>query len=229
MKWKTINAPSPNNALVFTLVGQNFDEFGKRARDFCEYHQIPDQNLCEWKPVKGPIAKGIMRNNLLTEIQSRKDIDLIALFCHGFPDRLQFGLHLQHTDDLALACSASCTNDLRVVVYACSAADNNVRDLKGDGPATDGGWCDSLRDSLCRQGITQCQVDGHLTAGHTTRNPFLVRFLGNGRSEGGIGGEMIVPRDHALWKKWGQSLKGGMQFAFPMMTTKQILDHLEEQ
>jgi hypothetical protein len=95
-----------------------------------------------------------------------------------------------------------------------------------------------MRDSLCKIGLVDCQVDGHINAGHTTRNPFVVRFLGNGRPQGGLGGHYIIDppgtkyahterTKRKLWDKWRAGLKGELQYTYPMMTTNEIVAQLE--
>ncbi|MCC6649048.1 MAG: peptidoglycan-binding protein [Polyangiaceae bacterium] len=69
-------------------------------------------------------------------------------------------------------------------------------------------FADTLRDTLCSRGYVDCQTYGHLIAGHATLliadrqggtwRPLARWFRGEGRPEGGVGGEPVLPRGHEL-------------------------------
>ncbi len=123
-----------------------------------------------------------------------------------------------------------CTPDAKVTLFACLAAENDVRDkiVSGLGPATDGGFADMLRDEMVRRGLDAGWVDAHKTAGHTSWNPFLVRFLCSYVDDpefGAEGGAWIVAPRSELWKNWIAALKnqkGAMRYRFPFMTEMMI-------
>jgi len=72
--------------------------------------------------------------------------------------------------------------------------------------AGDGGFADKLRDAFCEAGMTWVKVYAHTTAGHTTRNPYVRIFEGQGSPIGGIGGQLLVQPGAKLWKTWRSAL-----------------------
>lgn len=137
--------------------------------------------------------------------------DVVAYFGHGLRRSLpQLGVSLGNVDTLGAAIAAFATAP-RVVLYACSAAD-------GFGPAGDGGLADGLRDAMVGSGATGAQVDAHRTAGHTTRNPYVRRFL----ADTALGGVYIVEPRTPLWPRWVEALRGPMRFKFPFLTIAAI-------
>ena len=98
----------------------------------------------------------------------------------------------------------------------------------GLGPATDGGFADVLRDEMVRAGLSSGWVDGHKTAGHTSFNPFLVRFLCEDVDDpehGAEGGSWLVQPRSQLWRKWIAALKSkknGLRYRFPFLTEMEI-------
>jgi len=144
---------------------------------------------------------------------------LLAVFSHGWRTGIQFGFGLPHVDDLAVELARGCTS-VRVVFYCCSTG-------SGPGVGGDGGFADALRDALCRAGAVHCQVDAHDKAGHTTKNPYVVRFLGQGSATGGQGGQWIVAPKSALWGRWVRALRGDLRFRFPLMDVAAIHAELE--
>ena len=218
----------PKNALVFALHRQNKNEFAREAGLFSSFWGIPKENQYYLDPPKTPKDKHDQASYIMSEIMARKDVDLIAFFCHGFPRKLQCGFDLLNTSELALACKYSCVEDVKIVLYTCSAGDSPKNsDIKGDGPGN-GGFADSLRDSLCRDGsLVWCQVDAHVTAGHTTRNPYVRRFHGDGLPEGRSGGDWLIRPGTRHWKEWKKQLKGELRFAYPMMFRSEIAEALQ--
>jgi hypothetical protein len=150
----------------------------------------------------------------------------VAFFCHGSGGSIQFGFNRANVDQLAAAIAEAV--DVRIVLYAC----NTARGSKAEGQMAefggDGGFADALRDALCRAGAVNCQVDAHTTAGHTTRNPFVRRFLGMGSRVGGVGGFWIVsPTNRPLWAKWRRALReGSLRFDFPFLSIAEIHERL---
>lgn len=137
--------------------------------------------------------------------------DVVAYFGHGLRRSLpQLGITLGNVDTFGAAIAAFATAP-RVVLYACSAAD-------GFGPAGDGGLADGLRDAMVGSGARGAQVDAHRTAGHTTHNPHVRRFLAD-TTRGGV---YIVEPESELWRKWVHALKGPMRFKFPFLTIAEI-------
>jgi len=120
----------------------------------------------------------------------------------------------------------------RVTFFACSAADNPRR--KGvslDGPGTDGGFADEVRDELCRQGCSWSIVYAHATAGHASKNPFLAAFEGRGSNLGGQGGSAVVRAKGPLWRTWkvlmaDPSDEPSLRHRLPMLTPDEVLSEV---
>lgn len=221
------------NALIFY---SNVNTHGKRdatgafipeALAFQEYHGIQPEFCIGVDCSKYHMSKK-RRDKVFTAISSRKNLDLIAFFGHGWPDGIQFGINRRHIPQLVDALNEP-SPDLKVVLYACLAAENDVRDssITDLGPATDGGFADLLRDELARNGVTDGWVDGHKTAGHTTWNPHVVRFLCEtvtDEERGGEGGAYLVAPGSQLWREWCYVLKNNqaVRHWFPVQTEMEI-------
>lgn len=164
------------------------------------------------------------REDVCSFLRNKKDIDLIGIFCHGWPNGLQIGFNKQHIHLLVQYLKLCCRKDVKIVLYACSTASNKEnRKMKmpfNVGPATDRGFADSLRDSMLKDGFLGGWVDAHKTAGHTTRNPFVVRFYVEPTFEDTWdlpGGEWLVSPKSKLWRDWRPLLQTDFRFKFPVM------------
>lgn len=211
--------------------------FIPEAKAFAELHDIPSGNVVGIKMPK--VAKVKRRRATLDAIaHAGRDLSLehIALFGHGWPQGIQFGFNRKHIPELVQHMARYCRPDVSVTLYACLAAENDVRDknVKNIGPTTDGGFADVLRDEMVKQGLGHGWVDGHKTAGHTSWNPYLVRFLCEDVDDpqfGAEGGAWVVAPRSQLWKKWIKALrdkKGGLRYRFPFMTEMMIKRELED-
>jgi hypothetical protein len=200
--------------------------FAPEAKAFAKFHGVPDENVVGMKLPK--VAKRRRRERTMDAIATAgKDrlLDAIALFGHGWPQGIQFGFNREHIPSLVDHLAQYCRPDLKVTLFACLAAENDVRDrnVMNLGPATDGGFADLLRDEMVRRGLDRGWVDGHKTAGHTSWNPFLVRFLCVDVDDPEVGAEggawLVAPRSET-WKQWCAKLKdqkSGMRYRFPFM------------
>lgn len=161
-----------------------------------------------------------------------KELDMLALFCHGWSRGIQFGFNLSSVEALAGHLEKVASARLAVVFYSCLAG-SGPKDAVGG----DGGFADRFRDALCRAGLTDCQVDAHTTAGHTTRNPYVRRFEGRGSPVGGVGGYYLVEPGSKLWPKWRAALKSDnslpgtyampLRFAFPRFSVGRLHELLD--
>lgn len=183
-------------------------EFQKQARDFARIHGGQVVLFDNHLPMR---ARAQFLLDAIANYHGRTKLICIAHFGHGWPRGLQIGVDVRGgdhgitPDELAEALDGIAGPGIIFAAYSCSAGD-----APGDGPATDGGLCDELRDAFCRHGLMWTRVFGHKTAGHTTYNPFALFFDGKGQPDGGIGGEWIVPppgvegHDRKLWRRWVQ-------------------------
>jgi hypothetical protein len=163
-----------------------------------------------------------------------RDLELIAIFCHGYRRGLQTGHDMSTVGALARAIAFSSASHVNVVLYACSTA-HEITIKRG-------GFADALRDELSKLGKTG-HVDAHTTAKHAVWNPDVQRFdMGDPESE--IIGDWIVaperrepvPRSKPKilpadpeWKAWVRRLKADKDpfcYRFPTMTIQDIRSEL---
>ena len=187
--------------------------FQPEAVAFVDPIPLPNSTLPATIDNSLPAAK--MRAEVAARIRGFAP-DVLAFFCHGWRTGIQFGWNLDSIDTLASVIAESCTSDAPIVaLYACSTASGGV--------GGDGGFADQLRDALCQAGAVNCRVDAHDRPGHTTRNPYVRRFEGQGSTVGGTGGQWIVAPGSALWKPWRTALqKTDLRLRFPLMTIAEI-------
>ena len=170
--------------------------------------------------------RNILKYGLLRAAMKRP-LDGIAFLCHGWPDGIQFGLRRRELSDFVgwLSCQGISTVHLDVTIYACSTAENDVkdRDIKNIGPAVKGGFADCLANTLgayCYRG----HVDAHKTRGHTTTNPYWIRFIVDSVESRP---SWIVEPKSELWYNWVRALRGtNLRFEFPFMTELEIKTEL---
>jgi len=197
--------------------------FVPEARGFAKYHGVPDENVihidCTKRNPKANRVKAVE-----TEMLRRVGANLkaICFYGHGWPSGIQFGFNKQNVDQLAELIMRCAADDVKIALFACLAAENAVRDTdhKRVGPGTDGGFADLLRDKIVWRGIRHGWVDAHKTAGHTTWNPYVVRFLCEDVDDpeyGAEGGGWIVEPRTKYWKKWVAALRkntGKLRYGF---------------
>ena len=169
-------------------------------------------------------GKSVRFRQLMQAIHDHGDgLELLALFCHGWSNGIQFGVSMAQVDELAQRIASSGVRpDLRIALYACSTADADNDDDVRVGPATDGGFADRLRDGLVAHGLEGGWIDAHKTAGHCSQNPFVVRF---DVEAGRIGGEWLVQSHGPYWQQWIRALqgKGDLRLRFSTMTREQVI------
>ena len=175
------------------------------------------RQAAEWSrsPWGGPVVELVVaslkpeaRWRLVADaLAAHPGVEHVCFFCHGWANGLQL-VPMAHVADLARAIAPKRPGPGPVVtLYACSAAD-------GPHLGGDGGFADALRDALCAAGATSCVVDAHVTAGHTTRNPYVRRFVG---PLAATGGEYIVAPKSPLWRRWTRALTGDLRWEFPAL------------
>ncbi len=146
----------------------------------------------------------------------------VAIFAHGWRTGIQMGFRTKHVAALARHLDAVSVDDgLVVSLYCCSTAQGDT--------GGEGGFADELRDALCEVGLTGCRVDAHVNRGHTTRNPHVRRFEGEGSVHGGQGGRYIVRPRTKLWREWRKALRDRedpLRYAMSRMDVAEIHDWL---
>jgi hypothetical protein len=197
--------------------------FAPESKRFCELWDIPHARYAiDIGPSYSLRRKETFR--CIEDAVTRQDgeLELLAVFCHGWVNGLQVGWLRQNLREVAAFLSDYVTPDVRIPLYCCLAGGTDTRGVGGDG-----GFADRLRDALCERGITECQVDAHTTSGHTTWNPYVLRFSGEGSPTGGQGGHWLVAPKGKLWRPWVQRLKTtDLRLRFPWMTVAEIHEEL---
>ena len=205
--------------------------FIPEAKKFAKFHCIPKEMVIgiDCTRTNPPSRR---RAQVLNALRDVEQLEIIAFFCHGWPNGIQFGFKRQHMKQLVGHFPAK--SYLKVAMYACLNAENDLRDKdhKNVGPGTDGGFADMMRDEMVRFGMTEGWVDAHKTAGHTTWNPYVVRFPCEDVRDaewGAEGGGWIVEPGSTYWKKWIRALRknsGNMRYRFIVedeLTIKKLL------
>lgn len=188
--------------------------FVPEAKGFAKANGVPESNVVFIDCIKNKVS--VRAHIIRMELLRRKGsgFKAIVFFGHGWPSGIQFGYNINNCYYLAELIAGCADLDVKVGLFTCLTAENSIRDTerKNIGPATNGGFADTLRDSLVRNGIEGGWVDAHKTAGHATWNPYVVRFF----CEGGyfigteydaIGGGWIVEPGSKYWKKWVPALR----------------------
>lgn len=161
-------------------------------------------------------------------LEEARDLEVLAVFCHGWRNGLQAGYQLAQVRTLARLVAEHMVERAHVVLFACEAgrdADADSTDDREPGPGGDGGFADELRDA-CESLGRQVTVMGHTTAGHCTQNPYARRFAPGCM---GRGGEWFVEPRSALWGRWVRALRepgGTLRLRFWGMTSEEIADEL---
>jgi hypothetical protein len=150
-----------------------------------------------------------------------RDFSGIAFFCHGWSNGIQAGIRTADIPEFvrlvrwATKNGIDAKNLLHVPLYCCSTAAATDTPEAASEVGGDGGFADGVRDAFCQQGKPWVRVYGHTTAGHTTQNPQVRVFEGNGSTIGGAGGEALVrqpPPKNPLWSVWSAALAGKAPF-----------------
>lgn len=205
--------------------------FIPEARGFARHYMVPDEHVIG---VDCTQQKRQRREKVLNALATVDGLEGLLFFGHGWPNGIQFGFTRKNLNVLSAAISSRCSDDIKVGLMACLTAENDVRDqeLEELGPATDGGFADMLRDDLVKAKKTKGWVDGHKTAGHTSWNPYVVRFMCDADADA-EGGAWIVQPGSGMWKRWREALKkntGGLRYEFfrkDELAIKSYLDGLE--
>ena len=204
--------------------------FLPESNAYAKVHNIPEDDVFEID-VHGT-NKTQRREQVLLAIEDRGQhhdiIKSIAFFCHGLKNQIQLGFNVNNLFLLARDMGKYCDEEVVVPIYACSAArdlDRQIADDQDpDAIGGDGGFADILRDALCSEHMTYCRVMAHVTTGHTTVNPWVRFFDGDGNVDGGEGGYWVVPPKKELWRRWIHWLrKDNNRFRFPFMSYVDIL------
>lgn len=216
--------------------------FIPEAKAFAKLHSIPDSNVFGMDLINNNAEA--RRKFVVEKInESEGNIDCIAFFCHGWQSGIQFGINLKNMNTVIEPLSQKVGREpLKVIFFACLTAGNNVTnsDTSKIGVGSDGGFADVFRDNLVRYGdnyhipaISEGWVDGHKTAGHTTWNPYVVRFYCSDVEDpelGAEGGKWVIAPKSKHWSKWVKELKAKdafLRLSFSFMDVEDIEWYLD--
>ena len=201
------------------------------ATKFAKLHKVPAENMlaipCPGMPKRKRLEEVCMF------LRNKTGVKWVAMFCHGYSSGLQFGLNKKNIPTFVQYLNMSCTKDVKMTLYACSTASTIKQTRNISMPGTDNGYADKLRDAMLAAGMRGGWIDAHLTPGHTTRNPFVLRFYTQPTFEGSWdvpGGEWLVSPKSVLWRPWKkavQNMKDVFRFQFSNMTEEEIYKSLD--
>jgi len=203
--------------------------FIPEARAFAKMHEVHENNVLALDCIKNrPFARRRRVSGFFAKHDRAPKTGMIAIFCHGWTSGLQIGFGKKRVPELVEMLDHCCRRDVKIVLYACSTAGNKSKG-KAIGPGTNGGFADLLRDEMLRRGFRGGWIDAHLTPGHTTRNPYVVRFLTEPIFENEFdvpGGQWLIQPKTKLWEIWKKELRKGFRFRFPFYHDYEISGHL---
>jgi hypothetical protein len=197
--------------------------FIPEAKAFAKCHGIPNSDVI------GMGGSGTARRMITLEAlreRAGRNLDCIALFCHGTSKWLQLVGGLKHVHSFAEQIAACIAPGATIILYACSTADG-PGNYDGDdlGASVDGGFADKLRDELSDLGCRGLVI-AHETAGHTTWNPYAIWLSASGT--GRAGNEYYVSPRAGYWRRWIKALRStDLRYRFPFMTGDEIRAELD--
>jgi hypothetical protein len=216
--YSAVNKPPKNDAI---------GAFIPEALAFQKCHGVPNENMFgfNWHEKAEKRRKDLIEH--IWKCGKDQPLDAIAFFCHGWPSGIQAGFTKKYINELVTAINLVSRDYLEIVFYACLTAENDTIDkwIENIGPATKGGFADTLAMELGKLGISG-HVDAHKKAGHTTWVPYVVRFINSGIES--RASWLVEPKSES-WNKWVKALrKTDMRFRFPFMTELEIKNELHQ-
>lgn len=192
--------------------------FRPEARALAAIHRIPAERIVQ---IDTSLPHPRRLAPTLAAIGKCADLQLLAILSHGWRNGFQLGATKRTVRPLAEVIQDAAAPGLAIVLYCCSTGEGEPAGASG--PGGEGGFADALRDALREIGMQDFAIDAHTCEGHTTRNPYVRRFLG---SES-YGGDFLVAPDSPLWSKWRKQLRDtDLRFRFPLMARQAIEDEL---
>jgi hypothetical protein len=196
--------------------------FIPEAKAFAKCHGIPNSDVI------GMGGSGTARRMITLEAlreRAGRNLDCIALFCHGTSKWLQLVGGLKHVHSFAEQIAACIAPGAKIILYACSTADG-PGSYDGDdlGASVEGGFADKLRDEFREMGVG-CYVIGHETPGHATWNPYAIEM----DSRNNDAGYYVGPRS-THWKRWIRGLRdkhSDLRYVFPFKSRFEIYAELD--
>lgn len=206
--------------------------FIPEAFKFASLHGVPKNDMCgvECPRVKKQHRAEKVLEFLYSSIARRDDreVDLIAWFCHGWSTGIQVGFGKDNIEEELIEGFKGASPELKHVFYACSTASTSKESRSLNAPGTNGGFADTLRDYMVKNGFKEGWIDAHLTPGHTTQNPNLFRFYVDNAFDDTWdlnGGDWIISPKTPLWLRWKHMIRHtDFRYYFPMRTQTSIIN-----
>ena len=193
-------------------------EFSAEARKFAKFHRVPDANMFAVFGAQSTESRLAATYSALKKI---KGCSRFVFFGHGWKSGFQLGWNLNNVWQLVEEFEKKAKDDpLAIVLYSCSTAEGASD--PGDLVGTQGGIADKIRDCMVSRGITG-YVAAHRTAGHTTRNPYLVRISSEPDKCPQSATEWYMDPKSTLWKTWTSRLSRTVfRYQAPFLTNYEI-------
>lgn len=193
--------------------------FIPEAKAFAKFYCVPEENMLGIPCTR---VKASVRRNSIKEflsIHNGGGIRLVAWFGHGWSQGIQFGFNKRNVGKLTRWMVGCCAPDVSQVLYACSTASTSKSTRKISMPGTDGGFADTLRDAMWEYGFTGGWVDAHLQPGHTTKNPYILRFICDEDHVIRGGGIWLVKPKTTYWATWVNAVRNtNFRYIFPTLS-----------
>jgi hypothetical protein len=201
-----------NATLVLYASNIKEEEFEREAVRFAKFHKLPAESVVAVDCSK-PLWR--RRKQVLDALKAREGLTTIAMFCHGWPRRIQFGFNLENINDLVAAIDDALHEDphraRNIILYACSCGrrpglDPKKRIYFPDYYVAEGSFAQKL--AFHATGQRYLTVWSHYNSGHTSRNPFVLTSEEYGVTE------WAVEPYHKDWTKWKAKMKTNYRFKF---------------
>jgi hypothetical protein len=194
------------NGFIFAS-GVNNPKFGKAdsvhafqpgARAFKKIHGIPqDIFYFDWQEKDAVLRQKILNKIRTIPVDDNDGLDVVAYFGHGIQHGLpsagfystdHSGKPTGQVQELASAIASVSKNEVRVVLYACSA---------GALPTSFAGALATALNS------SNAAVFGHTISGHTFGNPYVTVFTSSHV------GRYVVAPGSKNWHAWAKAIRAG--------------------
>lgn len=199
--------PVGTAVIIAPRAGHGRNVFRPEAARLAALHDVPDERVILFDDDARPAARFAFVlfeiRRIVATLPAGERVGTVFILRHGFPRGGQEGVSTANIGDMIDAFGGRLARAVNWVLFSCSNAATIGRHPDGDMSLAD-----ETRDALCHRGYVDCQVYGHLIAGHATLliadraggtwRPLARWFRGEGRPEGGTGGEEVLPRGHAL-------------------------------
>lgn len=207
------------------------------ARVFSRLHGIPASRVVPIHVYDGrtpttPAARAQQSFAAIEALPEDGSLEMLAIFSHGFRDRLGIGFTIRNVDRLAALLATRARRDLHFVYYACSTGGSLPGVAQPPvGPGGEGGMLDASRDAFCRAGLVDCVGFGHPVSAHAYFCPLVNQADGAGSTVGGFGNRWLVePRPTWKWRtfRWCMHSRAGRDACprlwarFPVMTDAEL-------